>query len=245
MRFLCWYVGLNDEKNIKKTKFTQLPPPSLRYRVGGRPEVDKFLAVGKQLSADIDDSLKKIGRNLDSFENVLDFGCGCARTLIWFSDRKPNFFGTDIDSESIAWSKKHLNFATFSVNNALPPLEYSDGQFDLIYAISVFTHLNEEYQFRWMSELRRVLRQNGILIATFHATGSWKDLAPQHLAKLQKDGFVYLVRNDRKGILPTWYQTAYHTKEYIMDKFGQNFKVLAYLEKGLKNFQDLVVLQKS
>ena len=97
---------------------------------------------------------------------MLDFGCGCGRTIMWFAGKKVKFDGTDIDSEAIQWCHNNLKFAKFAVNDIMPPLEYEDSKFDLIYSMSVFTHLDEYRQFQWLIELKRVLREDGILIIT-------------------------------------------------------------------------------
>ena len=51
-----------------------------------------------------------------------------------------------------------------------PPLGLEHGSFDLIYAISVFTHLTDN-SVPWLLELRRMLKPDGLLIATF--MGRW------------------------------------------------------------------------
>src|SRR5207248_1785974 len=115
-------------------------------------------------------ALTSVHREISSFRDVLDFGCGCGRTLRYFADQSPitDFYGTDIDAEAIAWCRRHLRFAKFKVNQALPPLSYRAEKFDLVYAVSVFTHIDEEYQFRWLDELRRITKPRGIVIVTTH-----------------------------------------------------------------------------
>ncbi len=48
----------------------------------------------------------------------------------------------DIDPQAIAWCRRSLPFAAFSTNNSRPPLGFPDQSFDLVTAISVFTHLD-------------------------------------------------------------------------------------------------------
>ena len=246
MRALCWYVGLRDRRYIEKTGFVRLPPASLRYRVHGSPTVDGFLKVGKRCSESIEASLKRIGKDFDSFQDVLDFGCGCGRTLIWFANppRSPRLHGTDIDAEAISWCRDNLDFAEFGVNNPLPPLEYPSEAFDLIYAISVFTHLDEDYQFRWLDELKRITGPKGIVLLTLHGRRCWKDLPPEDVADVRGEGFKFISSNAMKGIFPEWYQNAYHTKEYVLDQYSEYFDILDYIPGGMGNRQDLVVLQK-
>ena len=110
-----------------------------------------------------------------SFEGkaVLDFGCGAGRTLRHFlpEAETAEFWGCDIDAESIAWLDENLSppFHVFE-NGTEPPLDLPDEKFDLIFAVSVFTHLVESWS-SWLLELRRVLRPGGLLVATFMGEG--------------------------------------------------------------------------
>lgn len=244
MRLLSWYVGLRDRRYVEKTEFARLPPAYLRYRVHGSPYAHGFLKVGRRSSDDIEAALNKVGKDFDSFRDVLDFGCGCGRTLIWFAGRPPRLYGTDIDGEAISWCRNNLDFAEFGVNNALPPLEYPSERFDLIYAISVFTHLDEDYQFRWLNELTRVTRPEGIVLLTVHGYQAWKDLPHDDVIDIEKEGFKFISSNVMKGIFPEWYQNAYHKKEYVLDQYSKYFDILDYIPRGMNKHQDVVVLQK-
>ncbi len=245
MRILVRYTSLWDQRYIKKTGFTRLPPASLRYRVSGTPDIDSFLTVGEKCSQDIEAALEKVGKDLSSFQDVLDFGCGCGRTLIWFASHSPSvqFYGTDIDADAIAWCRNNLDFAKFSVSNSLPPLEYPSETFDFIYAISVFTHLDEDYQFRWLGELKRIIKPEGIVLLTVHGRHVWRDLPREDIVDIEKRGFKFTTSNTMKGIFPDWYQTAYHTKEYVLDWYSKYFDVLGYIPRGMSGHQDVVILQ--
>lgn len=246
MRVLCWYSGLWDRRYVEKTGFARLPPASLRYRVHGSPDLDSFLKVGKRCSEDIEAALRRIGKDFDSFGKVLDFGCGCGRTLIWFASppRSPRLYATDVDAEAISWCRNNLDFARFSANGPHPPLEYRSEAFDLIYAISVFTHLDEEYQFRWLAEIRRVARPGGIVLLTVHGRHAWRGLSDEDVTDIEQKGFKFISSNIMKGIFPEWYQNAYHTEEYVLDRYSKYFDVLDYIPKGMSNLQDVVVLRK-
>ncbi len=101
---------------------------------------------------------------------VLDFGCGSGRLLRQFLDeaRLAEFHGSDIDEEMVAWVREHLcpPIADVRVNREQPPLDYPDDHFDLVTALSVFTHIADGWS-DWMLEIRRVLKPGGLLIATF------------------------------------------------------------------------------
>ncbi len=210
-----------------------LPPAELRYRVSSTPDAENFITVGRICAADIQSALSKVGRDLGSFTRILDFGCGCGRTMVHLKDlaSAAQIDGTDIDTSAIEWCRHHINFANFSLSNENPPIDYQSNTFDFIYAISVFTHLNEDYQFRWLDELRRIAKPDAILLLTVDSS-----LAGE-------DGFVFQ-RSYENGLFPAWYQNAFHSKEYVLTKFGSYFDVLGYFPRGMNAHQDVVVLQK-
>jgi predicted SAM-dependent methyltransferase len=124
-------------------------------------------------------------------------------------------------------------------------MEYSPEMFDLIYAISVFTHLNEDYQFQWLNELNRVAKPKGILVLTVHGRHCWEDLSPQDVARIEREGFNFTITKTMEDIFPKWYQVAYHTKQYILDRYAQYFEILDYIPRGLNDHQDMVILRKA
>lgn len=220
------------------------PPASLRYRVHGSVDLDSFLKNGKRCSQDIKHALGKADLGFDSFECVLDFGCGCGRTLRSFDGSKPRLHGTDIDEEAIRWCKVNLNFADFSTNESLPPLIYADETFDLIYAVSVLTHLDEERQFLWLDELKRITKPGGILLLTVHGEHARGVLPAETAAEVERNGFKFVVSDSMRGFFPDWYQNAFHTREYVLDKFSEYFDIVDYLPRGMNGHQDVVILRK-
>ncbi|MBN1270671.1 MAG: class I SAM-dependent methyltransferase [Candidatus Aminicenantes bacterium] len=240
------YVGRGNEINM--------PPMFLRKRVHGARDIYSFLKVGKNCARDLTNSLKIIGRDWSNFSMVLDFGCGCARVLRHLKEHSKycHFFGTDIDPETIFWCRNNIDYADFFKCNSLPPLKYPQETFDLLYGVSVFTHLNEEYQFLWLDELRRIAKKKAVLLMTVQGSlipeignhcGS--DLTPEEISILRSRQIF-----SRKPKLTDFfaayesYRHTYHTKDYIYKKWSEYFKIVEYITRGLNNHHDVVVLEK-
>jgi ubiquinone/menaquinone biosynthesis C-methylase UbiE len=133
------------------------------------PDVEStYLLIGQSLKSTV---VELLGPEW-SWEGrrVLDFGCGSGRLLRQFLDeaRLAEFHGSDIDEEMVSWVRKHLcpPIADVRVNREQPPLDYPDDHFDLVTALSVFTHIADGWS-DWLLEIRRVLKPGGLLIATF------------------------------------------------------------------------------
>lgn len=243
IRFQCWYMDRRDAGY--HVDGLAIPPAILRFRVGETARIDTFLEVGKSTARAIQEALDGTGKSVADFNSVLDFGCGCGRTLRWMANPLPGkmLYGTDIDEPSIRWCRTHLAFAAYSVNAPLPPTTFEDSTFDLIYAISVLTHLGEESQHGWLSELHRIMQPGGRLLLSVHGKDSWQRLSQHDHQILQEEGFLFKSSSKLRGILPDWYHTAYHSREYVLRTVSRSFTVLAYIEAGL-GYQDLIVLER-
>jgi SAM-dependent methyltransferase len=117
--------------------------------------------------------VRKGDLHLGEKPRVLDFGCGCARVLDALGRSWPagELVGVDVDAEAIAWCQAHLaSTASFVHGPDEPPLPFASGSFDLVYAVSVFTHLSPARQEVWLDELLRVLAPGGTAIITIYGS---------------------------------------------------------------------------
>ncbi len=181
------------------------------------------------------------------FQEFLDFGCGCGRLLLALENRELDLSvtGCDVDERAIRWCQANLGRSTCVTNNALPPSPFKDGSFDLIWCGSVFTHLDEDRQDQWLTELHRILRTKGILLASVHGPYCWEPrLPPRAIAKLKARGIIFARTGFDAGIHPNWYQVAWHTEKYIRGHWGSIFEIRDYIPQGFSNFQDIIVAQK-
>jgi SAM-dependent methyltransferase len=217
-----------------------LPPKHLQLRITGAYSPD-FIKHGEQAVSDLNKMV-----DVRSFKRILDFGCGCARIIraLHFTRNGHELYGSDIDEEAIGWCQNNYQgMAEFYANPFEPPTKYPDGFFDLIYSISVFTHLPEDMQFRWLEELKRITRPGGQLVLTFHgkhALQTWP-VAEQKMNS-QEHGFLYLDLGETEG-LPGFYKNAYHKHDYIRSEWGKYFEVLDIKERAVHGFQDAAVLR--
>ena len=114
------------------------------------------------------------GAPLTTSTRVLDFGCGWGRMLRCFlrDVSAENLHGVDVDASMVELCRSLFGtLGRFDVVPARPPAATLTGPYDLIYAYSVFSHLNEEYHLAWVEELARVLRPGGLLLATTQGRG--------------------------------------------------------------------------
>ena len=225
-----------------------LPPPRhLQVRVVGGYAGD-FIASGYRIYAAIQNAVTAAkGPLLKEFDTIYDFGCGCGRIIRAFKIEQPSshLYGSDIDPEAIEWLKNSCgSVAEFHTNPHVPPTNYSSNQFDFIFSISIFTHLPEDMQCSWLEELHRLVKPDGYLLISTHGEKYYSKLDPFALKKFMAKGFYYTQSKyiTTEG-LPSFYQTAYHSHDYIKSEWTRYFDVLD-IKAGCIDGQDAVILRK-
>ena len=222
------------------------PPHHLQERVVGGYFRD-FVRSSDRTIDDFGEALAGVGRSLASFRSVLDFGCGCGRVTLAARGRlAPDaaLCGTDIDPEAVEWCRAHYSGAAcFVTNGELPPLPFHDTSYDLVYSVSVFTHLPEEMQLAWLGELRRVTRPGGFLLLSFHGESYQHCVPAADREAYRRSGFYYLRVGDTPG-LPDFYQAAFHTHGYVRSVWARYFDVLEIRPVWLEGMQDLAVCRR-
>ena len=212
------------------------PPRELMYRVGAFPGSDTpagYTAFGELLKQEVLDLLPADW----SFEgkSVLDFGCGAGRVLRNFEAESAvaSFAGCDIDARSIEWLHEHLPWIDARLVDEAPPAPWPDDSFDLIYALSVFTHLTDHWA-GWLLELHRLLRPNGVLIATFLGPAMSLEIAgePWEEDRIGMNVLRYGEQWDRGG------PVALNSPWWIHEHWGRAFEIVDLQPTGFPSPTD-------
>ncbi len=124
-------------------------------------EAFSFYCILKKYLSDFERFLRPDSR-------ILDFGCGWGRIIRFFIKDvlQENLYGVDIDPEMISFCQKSVRYGKYDLVKPLPPSELPCESFDVIYAYSVFSHLNEQASFQWIEEFYRILKPGGLLFLT-------------------------------------------------------------------------------
>lgn len=152
-----------------------------------------------------------------------------------------SFAGVDVDREAIEWCRSHLS-GFWEISPALPPIRLASEAFDLVYAVSVFSHFNEEQQDLWLSELNRLLRPGGFLVASTHSpalTFERPDLGEPAHRLLNERGFVFAAGQSTFNEA-----SAFHSTRYLQEHWGQYFELVRHSTHGMAGYQDLTVFRK-
>lgn len=145
------------QKKGKKAKASALPLPPGKYRMGGEHFKDDAAFIATAVH-DVRRLADYAGLSAES--SLLDWGCGAGRLAIGVREhlgRIADYHGVDVQPELIDWAERNLagpgyRFTCVDVSNerynpdgtpertlAAPP-----GSVDVLYAYSVFSHMNDD-----------------------------------------------------------------------------------------------------
>ncbi|MFQ6550464.1 class I SAM-dependent methyltransferase [Aestuariibius sp. 2305UL40-4] len=131
-----------------------------------------------------------------------------------------------------------------------PPVDLPSDTYDLITGISVMTHLTEAAQQIWLQELRRVLRDDGLVLLSIHgAYATYNAARLGHVTPMVDvlESGLHDRTPDRnlgpKLDIPTYYKATYTSIDYIRSSWSGHFEVVDHFPSTNNLKQDFVLLR--
>ena len=215
-----------------------------------RAKPDWYFGSGCREAWTVLTMLEQCSFNLRSMRCVLEFGCGSARVLRHLRNIADlQLAGTDANPKAIAWDRESLLGIDFQQNELTPPLAFDDEKFDLVYALSVFTHIPLKWQRPWLDELRRVLAPGGYLLCTVLGHNFVRfQLSQEDREELERCGALTLDSKHPRAsyssqVLGSW--DVFQARDQVRSIFGAGFEILCYTTEAAAAGQDTLVLQKT
>jgi len=206
------------------------------------------------------EDLARVGSSLDAVTRGLDFGCSSGRVVRVLQAAHPSaeWHGVDPNAGAIAWARVHLPGIEFRESAQDPPLDYPDETFDLVVAISIWSHFGEAAAVRWLHEMRRIVRPGGLLILSTHglqsvayyaATGERSGLQLDQIRReLYRRGFWFAPEFGEQGDWgvkhPDW-GTAFFTPEWLARLALPEWSIEFYAVGQNADNQDMFVLRRA
>lgn len=198
-------------------------------------------------------SAAEAGRDWDSLAAVLEIGCGYGRIVRELAKRLP---ASRISVSDVIDGGARFTAAEFGVQK-VPPIEQAgetlNGRFDLIYLLSVYTHLRRDMVVANLRGVTAALKPGGVAVITIHGQGSaetaerydqyWLDKA-RVLQALAQDGTYYErypYYYDEYGL--TWFTRAAFEK--LVAETAPELSQIAYHPMDVDGHQDVFVYRKT
>jgi len=191
-----------------------LPPADLAYDAYGSANPEAYRQHGLDHARFIAGLIRK---HHPGARVIAEWGCGPMRVLRYMPALFPDgeIIGLDYNPQTIAWCEREFPTIRFLLNQLSPPLPLRDGEADVIYNISVFTHLSEPLHHAYVADLVRCLAPGGILISTFQGDRYRDKLAAAERARYDQGRIVVRdrVTEGKRGF------SAFHSPAFVRGLF--------------------------
>lgn len=255
---------LETEDLVRRWSSGRLHLPPRRLRDVGGDDLDDFVKVGQEFVR----YFREIC-DLSPSADVLEIGCGCGRIalpLTTYLSVDGSYTGVEIVRPSVDWCNRTLarRFANFTFlhadlyNKRYNPgastrardycFPFADASFDFIYLTSVFTHLLPGDLEHYLEEIRRLIRRDGQVLATFFLLNQEQRqlaVAGRNAIDFLETGSWYMVRDHE---VPES-AVAYEEDRLLAMVTAMGFRLVGPVRHGTwsgredgLSFQDIVVL---
>ena len=236
-----------DAAELLLARPERMPPARLRRRVSLSSSRREFDDAGRLAARDVLRAFEASRAPGRGYPRWLDFGCGAGRVArhVRASPEVAELHGVDVDREAVTWLAARARGAGAGEFTAIPrhpPTLLPDSFFDVVYAVSVFTHFDERLEGEWLDELVRVLAPGGLLVATTLSpklVWTRPDLTEDQRRGLSDRGFLFA-----PGGGPFNEDGAFSSRERLEAVWGRRLRPRLFEEHGLAAYQDLSVWEK-
>lgn len=258
-----WFLPVDMKDALSGGRGPMVPPRGKIFIGSG-----DFVKAGEEIK----DQLVELG-GLEPGARVLDVGCGMGRVavpLTAYLNESGSYEGFDIVRSAIRWctEKIHSRFPNFrfthiDLKNDLYNLgtdreakdlvfPYQEGEFDLVFLTSVFTHMVLADVENYLEQIHRVLRPGGRCFATFFLINEEAKTLMEQQGK-----FMFNTKLDYHYLFHARVKEANvaYDEDYLLDNMirsrGFEIEQVHYgfwcgrLKSELANFQDICVFRKN
>jgi len=198
-------------------------------------------------------ALQSVGRDWASVEKCLEIGCGYGRIIRVLSERLPaeRIYVCDVIGEGAAFTGEEFGVKVFPL--AEQAREKDWGSFDLIYLLSVYTHMKDSDVAGNLKAVARLLKPGGVLVLTTQGPVSardadryghfWLDKAELN-RELKAEGYYYAKYPyylEDYGV--AWFTEA--RMRELAEHPDRGLRFVSYAPAGLDGHQDVFVYQKA
>jgi SAM-dependent methyltransferase len=174
-----------------------------------------YLADGWRTLSELVLLLERAGRRLTACGRVLEFASGHGR----FTRHLVKALGpervtvSDVVPQAVAFSTAHLGVQGF-VSTSDPAALRWPGRYDLVFVLSLFSHLPRSTWSAWLERLWEAVAPGGVLVFTTHG-----DFAARRAGVwLADDGFHFVAASESKAIAVEEYGTTFTSPAFVQSR---------------------------
>jgi len=267
-------IDLRELQSIGISVWTPSPPAAIIKYISGAQGTEleqrrNYLHSGLVNSADIYNVLLDLGTNpAEPGFRIIDLGCGSGRYAPFLRQLLPNceYLGVDVWPDAIHWAQRVISAVDPAAKFALLDqtrgyagakaytLPVAPKSVQLLMAMSLFTHLNQDATLRYFHEVKRVLAEEGVALLTFFLLDEGSAAAAEAAAK--RGNHVMTKTTDAWWYGKEDYLDIFYTEAFISKMLKQAGLRLVAIRRGywsrvgadavnLAAYQDMIMLRRA
>jgi len=180
--------------------------------------VDFYIMDGERSANQLSELIRKHYGETAGKLSILEFasGYGCvSRHLKNFADYR--VVSCDIHPQAVQFLREKIEVECI-LSNSDPEKLAAGEQFDVVFALSFFSHMPPATWGKWLRKLFTVVSDGGLLIFTSHGRNGWKAV---NKPMLETEGFWFSPISEQKDIPTEEYGTMIVSPYYVFEQLKQ------------------------
>jgi len=176
---------------------------------------------------------------------ILEFAAGYGRVTRHLRNVMPDseVLACDIHSEAVAFLRETLGVAAIGSNDE-PENFKLDGRFDVVFALSFFSHLPQSSWRRWLLALAERTAPDGLLIFTTHGEQTRASFLNPEIGE---DGFWFKLESEQQDLPGHEYGSTLTLPAYVLRQIAAipSMRLVRFQEGYWWGHQDVYVLRRN
>jgi len=202
-----------------------------------------YLADGWRTLSELQRVLDRVDRNLYRCGSFLEFAAGHGRFTRHLAPALPPGVLTvcDIVPGSVEFLQQQCGVRGFR-STALPHELRTPGQYEIVFVLSLFSHLPESTWRAWLGRLYEAVQPGGVLVFTTHGERAARASGIDWGAS----GFAFFAASESQALGGAEYGTTFTAATYVRDAIPQTNAGarVTHIPAAFWNYQDAWLLDK-
>ena len=211
-----------------------------------REPIEYYFFDGHRSAQKLAALLLELGVDINAPHTLLEFASGFGCVTRHLKNALPNTTVTscDIHPKAMSFIAEHVNVAT--LQSVSDPATFSAPEaYDVIFALSFFSHMPERTWQSWLETLFEQLKPGGHMVFTTHGANS----ARNHFGNpaIPESGFWFSAMSEQKDLDTAEYGQTIVSRDYVfraIDKI-KNARLEVATPAGWWTHQDIWVISKT
>ena len=203
--------------------------------------IREYLSDGWRTLSELMLLLESVDRPLSKTGSVLEFAAGFGRFTRHLAKILPGRVTcSDVMPGSVAFLQNQFGVAAFESSHDPEKISHA-GQYELVFVLSMFTHLPMHMWAPWLRALMRMVKPGGMLVFSVHNEQVAKEIG----VSFDANGTHFIASSESPSIDAQTYGTTYTTRKFVEDIVADacGSEVVFYKTLAFWNGQDAVVVR--